>query len=60
MDKASETSLKETIQWLEDLKERFVDPESVDDGEELAMEIVDKLPYHLEGLKRIRTREEVK
>jgi hypothetical protein len=57
MNKASETSLKETIEWLQDMKERFVDPESVDDGEELALEIVDKLPYYLEGLKRIQTRE---
>jgi len=53
----SKRELGEVIEWLQDMKERFIDPESVDDGEELAMEVIDKLPESLAALKRIQTRE---
>lgn len=39
--------------WLRRLKERYVDPEDVDDGEELTLDVVEHVSEHLETLEAV-------
>ena len=58
MKAVSRVRVAAAADWLRRLKERYVDPESVDDGEELALEVVEHAPEHLEALDAVLRGEE--
>jgi len=57
MHPSSKQTLADAIVFLQDLKERFIDSGWSEDAEDLRIEVIDKLPENLEGLKRIQQRE---